>query len=117
VREQISEGLSEAANNLCGFTPSGLARTAQFTDAVLALVRQALQSQAARLQRMEGVAASMGVRMAQLADDHKATGRPILVRPGKPEGRHFCGLVLGLPDYSRFIVDFLELFRRNISAV
>ena len=50
MREQISEGLSEAANNLCGFTPSGLARTAQFTDAVLALVRQALQSQAARLQ-------------------------------------------------------------------
>ena len=60
--------------DLCGFTPSGLARTAQFTDAVLALVRQALQSQAARLQHMEGIAASMGVRMAQLADDHKATG-------------------------------------------
>jgi hypothetical protein len=62
----------------CGFTPSGLARTAQFTDAVLALVRQALQPQAAQVQHMEDVAASMRVRVVQLADEHEAIGPPIL---------------------------------------
>lgn len=65
---------SEKMTGRCGSTPSGLARAAQFTDAVLALVRQALQPQAAQVRHMEDVAASMRVRVAQLADEHKATG-------------------------------------------